>query len=113
VVRGDARRSDIDLQLSLGHRLLIDPSGGYAVVRGGRVAQLAATDVEIASRLLRAHLARCDGDEIIDVRWMRSRDQWAIAALADAGVELRVGGAVMIRGDWEMNGAYLPHGVLG
>ncbi len=77
------------------------------------MAQLAATDVEIASRLLRAHMARCDDDEVINVSWMRSRDQWAIETLALAGVELRVGGAVMIRGHWEMNGAYLPHGVFG
>ncbi len=113
VLRGEARRLDIEFQLSLGHCLLIDPSGGYAVVREGRVAQLGATDEDIAARLLRAHLARCDNDEIISVSWIRARDQWAIETLAEAGVELRAGGAVMIRGDWEMKGAYLPNGVFG
>jgi ribosomal protein S18 acetylase RimI-like enzyme len=113
VLRGNTRRRDIEFQLSLGQRLLIDPDGGYAVVRGGRVAELAATDVDTAARLLRAHMARCNNDEIISVSWMRARDQWAIETLAEAGVALRAGGAVMIRGQWEMNGAYIPNGVFG
>jgi ribosomal protein S18 acetylase RimI-like enzyme len=112
-VRGDNRRRDWKFQLSIGFRLLIDPDGGYALVRDGRVGALAALNETIAARLLRAHLARCDGGQVIGVSWMRAKDQWAIEALAEGAVELHVRGAVMLRGDWEMNGVYLPHGVFG
>jgi predicted N-acetyltransferase YhbS len=113
VVRGDTRRADIEFQLSLGHELLVDSEGGYAVVRGGRIAQLTATDDAIGVRLIQAHLATCDRGQMVDVSWMRTPDQWAISVLSEAGVTLHVRGAVMIRGDWEMDGSYLPHGVFG
>jgi ribosomal protein S18 acetylase RimI-like enzyme len=112
VVRGDARRQDIEFQLSVGFRILVS-DGGYALVRDGRVGTLAAINEEVADRLLRAHLARCDPGQSVEVSWIRANDQWAIQSLSEGGVELRAHGAVMLRGDWEMDGAYLPSGVFG
>ena len=113
-VRGGTRRPDIEFQLSLGHRILLSSDGnGYVVVRGGHVATLAAHNQGVARRLLRAHLARCDREESITVGWMRAGDQWAIETLVEAGVALHVHGAVMLRGEWEPHGAYLPNGLFG
>ena len=114
-VRGVTRRADIEFQLDGGARLLVDPAGGYAVTAGGRLASLAATDEELAKGLLRAHLARAAGADggTVDVGWITGRDQWAVTTLAEGALPLHLHGAVMTRGPWEMDGAYLPHGVFG
>ncbi len=113
VVRGDTRRRDIEFQLTAGCGLLVDGDGGYALVRDGRIGTLAAVDDAVAERLLRAHIAGRGSGSMVDVGWIRAKDQWAVPVLAEAGVELRVHGAVMLRGPWEMAGSYLPHGVFG
>lgn len=112
-VRRSTRRRDIEFQLEAGCRLLLHPDGGYALVRQGRLAALAAADEAVAGRLLQAHLARSAPGQVVSVSWLRPRDQWAVTDLAAAGVSLRVHGAVMLRGQWEMEGPYLPSGVFG
>jgi Acetyltransferase (GNAT) family len=113
VVRGSTRRHDIEFQLASGYRLLFDEEGGYALVRDGRIAMLAALSDAVGRRLLNAHLAALPVGHDVGVHWLTARDQWAISALAEAGVGLHVQGAVMWRGDAEPNGAYLPHGIFG
>jgi GNAT superfamily N-acetyltransferase len=112
-VRGTSRSSDVEFQLGLGYQLLVDEEGGYAVVRGGRIAMLAALTEEVAVRLLLDAVARCPADAPVEVNWMTSRHQWAIRTLAMAGVSIHVHESVMTRGPWEPVLPYLPSGIFG
>jgi GNAT superfamily N-acetyltransferase len=112
-VRGGTRAADIEFQLGAGLRLLLDGGRGYALVRGGRVLTLAATDEESAVRLLQAAIARSADGEQISVSWITARQQWAVRVLVSAGVPLFVHEAVMTRGHWEPELPYLASGIFG
>ena len=47
-------------------------------------------------------------DIALEVGWMTERQQWAIDVAVDAGLELRLGGAVFLRGDVGPFQPYLP-----
>lgn len=113
VVRGGTRRGDIEFQLAQGCRLLVDPEGGYALVRHGRIVTLAGTTEALATRLLVHAMAECLPDEPVEASWITAGQQWAIRALADAGVPFGVHGAVMTRGGWNPSRPYLPNGIFG
>ena len=112
-VRGTDRGTDLEFQLSLGNGLLVDDSGGYAVVRGGRVAMLSALDQDIATRLLLAAIARCEKGVPVDVSWITAEQQWAIRTLTRAGVPIHVHESIMMRGGWQPALPYLAHGIFG
>jgi len=113
VVRGSARTSDIGFQLDLDYQLLVDEEGGYAITRGGYVAMLSALTEDIAIRLLKDAVARCPENDPVNVSWMTSRNQWALRTLAMAGVPIQVHESIMMRGPWEPEPPYLPHGIFG
>jgi GNAT superfamily N-acetyltransferase len=108
-VRGAAHGADIACLLDMGAELLVHERG-YAVVRGG-IRLLAATDDAAARAVLRAVLARTDGE--IAVEWLTERQGWALDVCLDAGLELRVGlGTVFADGEIGPLRPYLPSGAF-
>lgn len=109
-VRGAAHGSDIRVMLEHGSRLLAVDGRGYALGMGADLRLLAATDDAAAADLLRAFVAESPAGEKVSVEWVTSRQDWALPVLLDAGLELRVGGAVFVRGDVGPFRPYLPSG---
>jgi len=113
-VRGASRRPDMEANLSVpGARMLLDPGRGYALVRRGLVLTVAALDEEAAGRLVATALAEAPEGEPAELGWITGTQQWAVRAAAEAGLELRVRGAVMVRGWARPPDAYLPSGAFG
>ncbi len=113
MVRGTDRGTDLAFLLDTGSRLLVDEDGGYAVVDGGRVAMLSALDEDVATGLLLATVAECPLGEPVEVDWITARQQWAIRALNRLGVPLQIHQSIMMRGAWQPESPYLPHGIFG
>jgi GNAT superfamily N-acetyltransferase len=109
VVRGAAHGGDIEALLEVGGDLLVLDDRGYAVVREGSVRLLAATDEAAAATVLRACLAAA-GDREASVEWITSAQGWAVAPCLDAGLDLRLDGAVFLDGDVGPFAPYLPSG---
>jgi GNAT superfamily N-acetyltransferase len=111
-VRGAARGADIGCCFDMGLRLLVVPDRGYVVLReGGGLRLLAATDDDAARALLRAVLARAEGE--ITVGWLAERQRWALDVCLDAGLELRAGdGVVFTEGEIGPFRPYLPSGAF-
>lgn len=107
-VRGAAHGADLEASAASGAELLSYPGRGFAAHRSGEVKMLAAVDEEAAAALLRTVLARAPG--AAEVGWMTARQQWAVAVAVEAGLELRPGGAVCLRGDVGPFHPYLPGG---
>jgi GNAT superfamily N-acetyltransferase len=108
-VRGTPHGRDIVALLAAGCQLLVVEERGYAVVREG-VRLLAALDDATAQDLLRAALAATPPGEETSVEWISSAQSWAVAPVLDAGLRLRPGGAVFLRGDVGPFAPYLPNG---
>jgi GNAT superfamily N-acetyltransferase len=109
-VRGTAHGDDIDAMLRAGSQLLVAPERGYAVIDHGRVRLLAALDEETAADLLRAAMAAVPPGEEAVIEWVSALQRWAVAPVVDAGLTLRVEGAVFLRGDVGPFRPYLPSG---
>jgi predicted N-acetyltransferase YhbS len=108
-VRGAAHGDDIRALLQVGGDVLVLDDRGYAVVRDGAVRLLAATDEAGAATLLRGCLAVA-GDRQASVEWITSAQGWAIEPCLDAGLDLRMDGAVFLAGDVGPFAPYLPSG---
>ena len=109
-LRGAPHGGDLDALAAAGCELLTLPGRGYAVHNKGEVKTIAAFDDEAAGALLRTVLARvADGGEA-EVGWMTGAQQWAIEVTVAAGLELRPGGAVFLRGELGTLRPYLPGG---
>jgi hypothetical protein len=86
------------------------PAGrGYAVVRKGSPALLAATAPETASELLWACLAE-GFDELVEVPWITGDQNWAVPVVLEAGLSLSPAGPICVRGDLGPLTPYLPSG---
>lgn len=111
-VRGAAHGEDIAVLLAMGATLLIAPERGYAVLKPeGGVRLLAALDEDAAAALLRAALARAEGE--VGVHWLTAKQQWAVAVCVEAGLELSLGmGAVFTSGEVGSFTPYLPSGAF-
>jgi GNAT superfamily N-acetyltransferase len=113
-VRGSARMIDIQSMLSQpGNRLLLLGERAYAVAKDERIVTLGARDEESAALVLRTMLAEAPNNEIIEVNWLTSAQQWAIRVLTQAGIELRPSGPVMVRGMSGPPSPYIPSGGYG
>ena len=113
-VRGTARTVDIAAMLSEpGNRLVVIGDRGYAVVKDDRVVTMGARDEDAASALLRTALCNAGEGATFEVGWLTSNQQWAIATLVAAGVELHPLGAVMVRGLPGPPTPYIPSGGYG
>jgi GNAT superfamily N-acetyltransferase len=113
-VRGSARSVDVVAMLEQpGSRLLLHADRGYAVARDDRVVTLGARDDESATLVLRTMLAESSPGEMVEVGWLTSAQQWAIAELVSAGVALQASGPVMVRGMDGPPAPYIPSGAFG
>lgn len=99
LVRGAAHGPDLAHMLDTGAGLLVSesPAGrGYAVEWKGSPALVAATEPEVAAKLLWACLSRAKGE--VEVRWITSAQNWAIPVVLDAGLALSPAGPICTRG---------------
>jgi GNAT superfamily N-acetyltransferase len=98
-LRGAAHTRELAFQLSRGFHLLRHSDRGLAVAheRIG-VWMVAASDEEAASALLWSALALTGELDRPPVRWITSGQDWAIAVLLRAGLQLAPGGALAVRG---------------
>ena len=108
-VRGAAHGDDLRVQVETGATLLVVPGRGYVTVRDGSVLLLAALDEATARDLLLAALAGAAGGPVM-VDWITAAQGWAVAPCLDAGLELRLSGAVFVGGDVGPFAPYLPNG---
>lgn len=110
-VRGAAHGADLEVMLRHGTAMLVAPGRGYALVGGGSVRLVAAHDEPAAADLLRAAIASTPEGGRADVAWISSAQQaWALPVVLEAGLALRPGGAVFLRGDVGRFRPYLPSG---
>ncbi len=109
-VRGAAHGSDIMAFLRAHRRLFVLPDRGYAVLDGNGVNLLAALDEDAARDLLLAVLAAAPADQEAHVEWITAAQRWAVPVVLDAGLRLKPGGAVFLRGDVGPFAPYLPSG---
>jgi GNAT superfamily N-acetyltransferase len=109
-VRGAAHGGDLDALDAAGLERLTFPERGYAVHAAGTPKLVAAFDDASAAALLRSVLARTPPGTDVEVGWLTSAQQWAIEVVVAAGLELRLGGGVFLRGDVGPFRPYLPGG---
>jgi GNAT superfamily N-acetyltransferase len=109
-VRGAAHGGDLDALAAAGCELLAYPERGYAVHLAGTPRLVAALDDVAAAALLRTVLARTPADTEVEVGWLTGAQRWAVDVAVDAGLELRLGGGVFLRGDVGPFRPYLPGG---
>jgi GNAT superfamily N-acetyltransferase len=109
-VRGAPHGSDIEAMLRASCRLLVVPDRGYALRGRSGLYLLAALDEAAARDLLLAALAAAPAGEETHVEWITSAQQWAVAPVLEAGMTLKSGGAVFVRGDVGPFTPYLPSG---
>jgi hypothetical protein len=109
-VRGAAHGSDIENMLAGRARMLVVEDRGYAIARQGDLFLLAATDDDAARDLLRAVIATAPEDESVRISWITSAQGWAVDVVLDAGLELKVHGALFLRGDVGPFRPYIPSG---
>jgi GNAT superfamily N-acetyltransferase len=113
-VRGSARTIDVQMMLSgAGTRLLLHEDQAYAVAMDDRIVTLGGRTEASASLVLRAMLAEAPEGETVEINWLTAGQQWAIAVLMRAGVELQPYGPVMVRGMPGPPSPYIPSGGYG
>jgi len=110
LVRGGGRPRDVAMLLAAGATLLLLEDRGYAVLDGGVLRTLAARDEPSAQALLRGALAAVPPGTPAGVEFLTARQGWALPVLLEAGLELRVGGALFVRGDVGPLTPYVPSG---
>lgn len=109
-VRGAAMGPEVDYFLRQGNRILVAPGKGFVVLRPVGVTWLAATDEQAARALLWAAIA--EGTSSLEIDWLGGDQQWAIDVCFDAGLSLRAGAPIALRGQPRMS-PYLPCGAFG
>ena len=112
-VRGAAHTLDLPAFLAIGATLLVcdDERGvGFAISREANPFLLAATDERVATDLLRATLALAKDGADVEVEAITHAQPWAVDVLLDAGLRLRISGAVFVKGDVGPLAPYLPSG---
>lgn len=116
--RGAGHGPDHQMLLDDGGRLLVCEDGrrrGYAIVRQSdhRLAVLAATDADIATKLLTTALAAAPEAREVEVGWITAPQQWAFRTCLAAGMELHPVGPMMVRNHPGPMSPYLPNGASG
>ena len=112
LLRGGAHGPDLEFMLHTGSRLLVAERAagrGYAVVREGSPAIVAATAPEVAADLLWACLAQSTGAGV-EVRWITGAQRWAVPVVLEAGLSLSPAGPICVKGELGPFTPYLPSG---
>ena len=109
-VRGAAHGPDIAALESTGSSLLIHDGGGWAAVREGSPALVAARDDAIATDLLWSALATAGPGESVHVDFVTAGHDWAVHVGLAARLALSPDGPVFVRGDVGPFAPYLPSG---
>lgn len=109
-VRGAGHGGEIPAWLAAGSTVLVHEEGGFAVHAGGAVKLVAAERDEVARELLCAILAAVGEGDRVSVDFITAGQDWAVGAVLDAGLDLRAGGAVCVRGDVGPLRPYVPSG---
>ena len=108
--RGAGVHGDLAFVEAVGLQLLVHEQG-FALVRPGALAWLAATTEAAGRELLMAAVAAA-GDGV-EVDWLTGQQQWAIKVCLDLRLSLRAGATVCLGDGMRLTGAYLPNGALG
>lgn len=111
-LRGAAHGPDLEFMVRDGGRLLVAdrPAGmGYAALWHGAPRLVAATSETVAADLLRTGLAEAT-EEIVEVRWITSDQNWAVRVALEAGLSLSAAGPICTRGELGPLAPYLPSG---
>jgi GNAT superfamily N-acetyltransferase len=109
-VRGASLGPEVDYFLKQGNRILVAPGKGFVVLRPVGATWLAATDEQTARSLLWAAIA--EGTATLEIDWLSADQQWAIDVCFDAGLTLRAGAPIALRGQPRM-APYIPCGAFG
>jgi GNAT superfamily N-acetyltransferase len=110
VLRGAAMGPEVDYFLELGNHIVVAPGKGFAVLRPVGTTWLAATDEQTARDLL--WIAIAEGSQPLEIDWLTADQQWAIDVCLDAGLRLKAGASLALRGQPTMS-PYLPSGAFG
>lgn len=112
LMRGASHGPDLEFMLGTGIRLLVADGRagtGYAFVREGSPALLAATTPEVAIDLLWSCLAESGGSNV-EVPWITGQQSWAVPVVLEAGLSLSPAGPICVRGQLGPLMPYLPSG---
>jgi GNAT superfamily N-acetyltransferase len=109
-VRGAAHGPDLEMFEAVGGSLLVHDDGGWAAVRDGSPALVAARDDAIATDLLWSTLATGGPGETVHVDFVTGGHDWAVQACLAARLALSPAGPVFVRGDVGPFAPYLPSG---
>jgi ribosomal protein S18 acetylase RimI-like enzyme len=114
-VRGGPHTPELRFALAQGWPVLRYGERGFVVVspRFARVWMLAARDEDAAAELLAAALARLAGAAEASIRWITGGQDWAVEVALKAGLRLRIGAAIGVRGSPGTLAPYLPSGPFG
>jgi GNAT superfamily N-acetyltransferase len=115
VVRGGPHTSELRFAIAQGWPVLRHGDRGFAVVapQFSRIWLLVARDEEAARSLLEAGLALLAGYDEVGVRWIAGGQDWAVETALAAGLRLKIGAAIAVRGDPGPLRPYLPSGPFG
>ena len=109
-VRNAAHGPDLAAMEAAGSTLLIHDDGGWAAVRDGSPALLAARDDAIATDLLWTALEAAGPGTTVHVDFIASGHDWAVATCLAAGLSLGPEGPIFVRGEMGPLAPYLPSG---
>jgi GNAT superfamily N-acetyltransferase len=109
-VRGAAHGPDIAALEATRCSLLVHDAGGWAAVRDGSPALIAARDDAIATDLLWSALATAGPGESVHVDFVTAGHDWAVQVGLAARLALSPDGPLFVRGDVGTLAPYLPSG---
>jgi GNAT superfamily N-acetyltransferase len=110
-VRGASHAADLPTLLArTDMKLLVIEGEGFACVRHGCPALLAARSDDAASELLWASLASGPRGATVEVSFVTAANQWAIQVALEAGLAVSDHAAVFVRGEPGTMAPYLPSG---
>jgi hypothetical protein len=110
-VRGAGHGRDLPVLLEApGTRLLLYEDRAFAVVRDDRVALVAGTDEDAATRVLNGAFATARPGATVTVDFLSAGQDWAVRACLDAGLALSPDGPLFTGGDVGPLRPYIPSG---